>query len=128
MTDNEDGSVIIECQLRLHSARPADKATGELTLADWSETVVGHAVNFQAVVNTAEGKWNGPLSPGVEVAPPHALEDPHWTVFLPAAKGVPILVGQVGHPLATGEAFTLAPAEPGNWTSNVVFDGAIVTD
>jgi hypothetical protein len=38
------------------------------------------------------------------------------------------MVGQVGHPLAIGEAFTLAQAEPGNWTANVVFDGAIVTD
>jgi hypothetical protein len=128
MTDNEDGAAIIECELRLHSGRPADKATGDLKWAEWSETVVGHAVTFQAIANTAAGTWNGPLSPGVEIAAPAALEDPHWTVFLPAARGVPIIDGQVGHSLATGEAFTLAPAEPGTWTANVVFDGAIVTD
>jgi hypothetical protein len=128
MTDDDDRSSIIECELRLHSGRPADRATGELTWADWSETVVGHAVTFQAIVNTAMGTWNGPLPPGVEIAPPQALDDPHWTVFLPASRGVPIMVGQVGRALATGEAFTLAPAEPGNWTANVVFDGAIITD
>jgi len=64
----------------------------------------------------------------VEVAAPEALVDPHWSVFLPAARGVPIMVGQVGRRLAIGEAFTLPPAEPGNWTANIVFDGAIVTD
>jgi len=128
VTKSEGEPEIIECEIRLHSSRPAEKSTGELTWADWSETVVGHEVTFQAIANPAAGTWNGPLPPGVEVAPPEALDDPYWTVFLPAGRGVPIMVGQVGHPLAIGEAFNLPSGQPGNWTANVVFDGAIVID
>lgn len=129
VTEDQDGAGIIECDLRLHSGRPADKAaTGELTWANWSETVVGHAVTFQAIANTAEGLWSGPLSPGAEVAAPVALDDAYWTVFLPSGRGVPILVGQVGYPLAIGEAFKLPPGQPGIWTAHVVFEGAIITD
>ena len=35
---------------------------------------------------------------------------------------------RVGHPLAIGEAFQLPPGIDGEWTANVVFDGAIVID
>jgi hypothetical protein len=128
VTESESQPQIIECEIRLHSSRPADQGSAEPTFADWSATVVGDAVTFQAIANPARGTWNGPLSPGVEVAPPAALDDPYWTVFLPASKGVPIMVGHVGHPLAVGEAFTLAPGQPGVWTADVVFDGAIVID
>jgi hypothetical protein len=128
MTEDEEGAGILECELRLHSARPADKGAGEPTWADWSETAVGHAVTFEARANTAKGLWSGPLSPGAEIAAPIALDDPHWTVFLPSGRGVPIEVGQVGHPLAIGETFRLPPGQPGVWTANVVFEGAIVTD
>jgi len=64
----------------------------------------------------------------VEIASPVALDDPWWTVFLPASRGVPIVVGQVGRPLAIGEAFTLPPGEPGVWTEGAVFDGTIVIE
>jgi hypothetical protein len=128
MTEDQDGAAIIECELRLHSSRPAIKATGEPTYADWSETVVGQAVTFQAIANTAKGLWGGPLSPGAEVAAPVALDDPYWTVFLPSSRGIPVLVGEVGHPLGIGETFRLPPGEPGTWTAHVVFDGAIITD
>ncbi len=128
VTEGHDDAGIIECDLRLHSSRPADGTTGELTWADWSETVVGKAVTFQALAITAKGLWNGPLAPGAEVPAPIALDDPYWTVFLPSGRGVPILVGQVGHPLAIGECFQLPPGQPGVWTANVTFEGAIVTD
>ena len=119
---------IIECEIRLHSARPTSTTAGEPSWADWSETAVGHAVTFQAIANTAKGAWNGPLPPGVQIAPSEALDDPYWTVFLPASRGVPIMVGQVGRPLAIGESFTLPPGEPGGWTDGAVFDGPVVTD
>ena len=128
MTKAEGEPEVIECDLRLHSSRPAEKAGGELTWADWSQTVVGHAVTFQALANPGAGTWNGPLPPGAEIASPQALDDPHWTIFLPRSRGVPLIVGKVGHPLAIGEAFHLPPGQPGMWTANVVFDGAIVTD
>jgi hypothetical protein len=126
--DAADRPEIIECEIRLHSGRPTTKTTDELSWADWSETVVGHSVTFQALANRGRGAWNGPLSPGVQVAAPVALEDPYWTVFLPASTGVPLMVGQVGRPLAVGEAFNLTPGEPGVWTEGVVFDGAIVIE
>jgi len=119
---------IIECEIRLHSGRPADKGSNELSWADWSETVVGQPVTFRAIAILAEGAWNGPLSPGVEISPPRALDDPYWTVFLPDSRGAPVLTGRVGHPLAIGEAFTLPPGEGGVWTPGVVFDGAIVIE
>jgi hypothetical protein len=124
----EDRPEIIECEIRLHSGRPASKTTAEPSWADWSETVVGRAVRFQAVANMGKGAWSGPLSPGVQIAPPVALDDPYWTVFLPASTGVPLMVGQVGRPLAIGEAFNLPPGEPDVWTEGVVFDGAIVIE
>jgi hypothetical protein len=124
----DDDAEIIECELRLHSGRPTERATGELTWADWSETVVGEAITFRARADTAKGLWSGPLAPGIEVAAPVALDDPYWTVFLPSGRGVPILVGQVGHPLAIGESFHLPPGRPGVWTTDVTFEGAIVTD
>lgn len=77
---------------------------------------------------TGRGAWNGPLSPGVEIAPPVMLNDPWWTVFLPDATGLPIVVGQVGRPLAIGDPFTLPPGETGVWTEGVVFDGAVVIE
>ncbi len=57
-----------------------------------------------------------------------ALDDPYWTVFLPDARGVPIMSDRVGRPLAIGEPFNLAAGVEGQWTANVVFDGAIVTE
>jgi len=66
--------------------------------------------------------------PILEIAPPVALDDPYWTVFLPDGCGVPILTGQVGRPLGIGEAFTLPPGTHGVWTQGVVFDGTIITD
>jgi hypothetical protein len=128
MTDAEDNPEIIECEIRLHSSRPANRADGELSWSDWSESAVGRAVTFQAIAITAKGAWGGPLSPGVQISPSVALDDPYWTVFLPASRGVPIVVGQVGRPLAVGEAFTLHAGEPGAWTTDVVFDGAIITE
>lgn len=125
--EDQDSAGIIECDLRLHSGRPDDKE-GQLTWADWSETVVGHAVTFRAIANTAKGLWSGPLPPGAEVAAPVALDDPYWTVFLPSGRGLPILVGQVGHRLAIGEAFRLPSGQPGIWTAHVVFEGAVVND
>jgi hypothetical protein len=128
MNESHDDAGIIECDLRLHSGRPAERATGELTWADWSETVVSEAVTFQALAVPAKGLWNGPLPPGAEVAAPMALADPYWTVFLPSGKGAPIRTGQVGHPLAIGECFQLPPGQPGVWTADVTFEGAIVSD
>jgi hypothetical protein len=126
-TDAEDRPEIIECEIRLHSSRPANTAA-EPSWADWSTTVVGHAVTFQAIANMGRKAWNGPLSPGVQVAAPVALDDPYWTVFLPASKGAPVVVGQVGRPLAIGEAFTLPAGQPDVWTEGVAFDGAIVIE
>ena len=128
MTEDQDGGEIIECDLRLHSGRRSDKELEELTWADWSGTVVGHAVTFQALANPTKGLWSGPLPPGVEIAAPMELDDPYWTVFLPSGEGVPVQVGQVGHPLAIGEAFRLPPGEPGVWAAHVVFEGSIITD
>jgi len=128
----EDSPEIIECEIRLHRARPAGHGDGdgdgELSWADWSETVVGGPVTFEAIAITDKGAWNGPLSPGVEVSSPEALDDPWWTVFLPAARGVPVMVGQVGHSLGVGESFLLPAGEPGVWVEGVVFDGAIVIE
>lgn len=125
---NRETPEIIECQLRLHTAHPAGEPSAPATWAEWSTTAVGEPVTFQARVLTAEGAWNGPLPPGVEVSPPVAVDDPWWTVFLPEGRGVPILSGQVGHPLAIGDAFSLPPAVDGLWTDGVVFEGAIVTE
>ena len=119
---------IIECQIRLHSARPVDKGSGEPTWADWSASVVGDPVTFQARALTEKGAWNGPLPPGVEISPPVPLDDPWWTVYLPDGRGVPILSGQVGRSLAIGEPFSLPPAEEGAWTNGVTFEGAIVVE
>jgi hypothetical protein len=124
--DGDEEPDIIECEIRLHSGRPATP-TGEPTWSHWMETVVGVPVTFQAIAKTGQGQWNGPLSPGVEIPAPIALTDPYWTVFLPVGRGVPIAAGQVGRPLAVGECFHLSPGTPGVWTS-VVFDGAIVID
>lgn len=128
MADAGDEPEIIECEIRLHSGRPAGPATGEPSNADWSETVVGEAVTFQAIAITSKGAWNGPLPPGVEIAPPVALDDPYWTVCLPASRGAPVIVGRVGRPLAIGEAFNLPPGRPGVWTEGVPFEGAIVIE
>lgn len=125
---DDDTPEIIECELRLHSARPTGEGSQEPTWADWAATAVGDPVTFQARALIGKGAWNGPLPPGVENSPPVALDDPWWTVFLPGGRGVPILAGQVGHPLAIGEAFSLPPAEDGVWTDGVVFEGAIVTE
>jgi hypothetical protein len=124
----EDRPEIIECELRLHSARPTEAAPSEFSWADWAETVVGEPVTFQAIANIGKAAWSGPLPPGVEISPPVALDDPWWTVFLPAARGIPIVSGRVGHPLAIGEAFKLPPGDPDVWTEGVVFNGAIVTE
>jgi hypothetical protein len=128
MTSGEGDPEIIECEIRLHSTQPASNTTGDASWAEWSETVVGDPVTFRAIAMIAKGAWNGPLAPGVEICAPVALDDPYWTVFLPAGNGVPIVVGRVGRPLAIGEAFTLPPGEPGAWTEGVVFDGAIVVE
>jgi hypothetical protein len=125
---DDDSPEIIECAIRLHSSRPPNKADGEPSWTEWSQTVVGAAVTFQAIAIPSTGAWNGPLSPGVEIAPPVALDDPYWTVFLPDGRGVPILTGQVGRPLGIGEAFALPPGTHGVWTQGVVFDGTIITD
>jgi hypothetical protein len=126
--ESEDSPEIIECQIRLHSGPPAKTGDGEPSWTDWSETVVGTAVTFKAVAMTTKGSWNGPLSPGVEISPPVPVSDPYWTVFLPAGRGVPVMVGQVGHALGVGEAFRLPAGELGVWTEGVVFEGTIVTD
>jgi hypothetical protein len=112
--------------MRLHSARPGNKAASELLWADWATTVAGGPVRFQARAITEKGSWNGPISPGVAISPPIALDDPWWTVFLPGGRGVPIVADRVGHRLGVGESFTLAPGD--DWTEGVVFDGAIVTE
>jgi hypothetical protein len=117
---------IIECRLRLHVAHPTGDPSGEPTWAEWSTTVVGEPVTFQARVLTKEGAWNGPLPPGADVSSPHRLDDPWWTVFLPDGSGVAVLSGQVGRPLAIGETFSLAPAVDGLWTNGVVFEGVIL--
>jgi hypothetical protein len=126
MAVTEDRPEIIECEIRLHSARP-DKP-GDLSFSDWAQTVVGNPITFRAIAITGKGSWNGPLSPGVEIAAPTALDDPYWTIFLPSSTGVAIMVGRVGRPLAIGEAFILPPGVPGHWIEGVVFDGAIVTE
>jgi hypothetical protein len=125
MADSAGRPEIIECEIRLHSARP-DGASDKFT--DWAQTAVGDPITFQAIAITGNGWWNGPLSPGVEIAASAALDDPYWTVFLPASTGIPIMVGQVGRPLGIGETFTLPPGEQGHWTEGVVFDGAVVTE
>ena len=126
--DTGDSPEIIRCQIRLHSGRPTGEKPDEWTFADWSHTVVGDAVTFEAIAVTAKGLWNGPLHPGVEIMSFVALDDPYWTVFLPDARGVPIMSDRVGRPLAIGEPFNLAAGVEGQWTANVVFDGAIVTE
>lgn len=124
----EDEPEIIECELRLHHARPEEGQGGELLWADWSETVVGEPVTFRAIAITGKGAWNGPLPPGAAISPPKALEDPWWTVFLPNGRGVPVRVGQVGRPLAIGDEFNLPPGQDGVWEEGVVFVGAIVIE
>lgn len=126
MGDDLDQPEIIECRIQLHSDRPVGTASDEPSIADWSKTAVSEGVTFRAIAIVSKGAWNGPLSPGIEVAAPEPLEDPYWTVSLPAGKGLPIMVGQVGRRLAIGETFKLPPGEPGVWTEGVVFDGAIV--
>ena len=128
MTDTDDGPEIIKCQIRLHSSRPAGEKPNELTFSDWSQTIVGAPITFEAIAITGRGQWNGPLSPGVAIAAPEPLGDPYWTVFLPSARGVPLVSGRVGRSLAIGESFYLLPGVEGVWTANVVFDGAIVVD
>ena len=117
---------IIECELRLHVSPPPATPLTEARFADWSGTVAGLPVTFRALAITAQGAWNGPLSPGVDIATPVSLADPYWTVFLPASKGVPVVSGRVGRPLAVGECFTLEPGATGIWHEGVVFEGAIV--
>lgn len=126
MSGEHDGSQIIECELRLHVARPKEQSPGPLTFADWAKTAVGDAVTFQAVASPERGAWNGPLPPGAQVSAAMALENPYWSVFLPASKGVPILFGRVGRALQIGEQFTLQPGTPESWRHDVTFDGAIV--
>jgi hypothetical protein len=128
MGDDRDQPEIIECKIQLHSDRPASSATGEPSTTDWSKTAVSEAVTFRAIAIVSQGAWNGPLSPGIEIAAPVPLENPYWTVSLPASKGVPVLVGQVGRRLGIGETFKLPPGEPGVWTEDVVFEGAIVIE
>ncbi len=128
MTAGGEGPEIIECEIRLHSSRPAGAAGDEASWSEWSQTAASDPVTFQARAMTGQGVWGGPLPPGVEVAAPVPLEDPSWTVFLPRGTGRPIVTGEVGRPLAIGETFKLAAAEPGAWTEGVVFEGAIVAD
>jgi hypothetical protein len=126
----EDEPEIIECELRLHRARPAGAAPdpGQLTWADWAQTVVGEPVTFRAVAITGKGAWNGPLPPGAQVAAPVTLDDPWWTIFLPSGRGVPVMVGQVGRPLSIGDSFALPPRREGEWTDGIAFQGAIVIE
>lgn len=127
--DAEAHPQIIECEIRLHTAVPDGAAAPETADAErWARTAVGEPVAFQARADPAAGSWNGPLSPGVSVAAPVALDDPWWTVRLPGSHGVPIRCGGVGRPLAVGEPFTLAAADLDRWTRGVVFDGHVVTD
>lgn len=126
MADERFHPEIIECEIRLHDSRPPQKESGEPWWADWARTTVGEPVIFKAIAIVGKGKWNGPLPPGVEIPASRALDDPYWTVFLPSPTGVPIMSGRVGHPLAVGEVFALAPGVPGTWIRDVVFDGAIV--
>jgi hypothetical protein len=126
MTSEAEVPEIIECELRLHASPPATAPLTEASFADWSTTVAGFPVTFRALAITARGAWNGPLSPGVDIATPVLLEDPHWTVFLPASKGLPVVTGRVGRPLTVGECFTLEPGQHGVWHEGIVFDGAIV--
>ncbi len=124
----QDEPEIIECELRLHFARPEIQEGTEPVWADWSETVVGEPVTFRAVAITGKGAWNGPLQPGAAIASPKALLDPWWTIFLPNGRGVPIKAGQVGYPLAIGDEFNLPPGHEGVWEDGVEFTGAIVVD
>lgn len=124
--ENTETPEIIECHLRLHLAHPTGDPSGDPTWAEWSATVVGDPVTFQARVLTKEGAWNGPLPPGADVSSPQALDDPWWTVFLPDGRGAAVLAGQVGRPLAIGEIFSLPAAVDGRWTNGVVFEGAIL--
>lgn len=126
MKKERDRPEIIECELRLHGAPPANGSGQGPTFEDWSATAVGEAVRFRAIAIPSQGAWNGPLPPGAEVAAPRALDDPYWSVFLPASKGAPIISGRVGHPLAIGEAFCLPSGRPGEWTRDLAFEGAIV--
>jgi hypothetical protein len=119
---------IIECEIRLHSAPPTGTGASTPTAADWAATVVGLPVTFRAIAITSKGSWNGPLHPGIDIAAPRQLDDPYWTVSLPACKGVPIIFGRVGRPLSIGEAFNLPPGEPGVWLEGLVFEGAIVIE
>ena len=128
MTTTDDSPDIIKCQIRLHSSQPLGEKSDGPTFADWSQTVVGEPITFEAIAITGKGLWNGPLSPGVEIDAPVALGDPYWTVFLPSSRGVPVMSGRVGRSLAKGETFNLPPGVEGVWTPNVVFDGAIVVD
>ena len=129
MADEERRPEIIECELRLHAARPAPPGPGgAASWAEWSATAVGDPVTFKAVASPTTGAWNGPLAPGAAVPAPVDLAEPVYSVFLPAARGLPLLVGEVGRPLAIGECFDLPPGTPGEWTEGVPFDGAIVID
>lgn len=93
---------LTECVFQLHSSgRPWDKSADEV---DWVATAVGAPVHFVAV-QFGQSAWHakGPIT----VRAPAALDDPGWTVSLAGRDGAPIMIGQVGRPLAQGEAFTL---------------------
>lgn len=126
MEGDEDRPEIIECEIRLHSGPPGAPDDAPWDFAAWSATAVTAPVTFAALAVVSRGAWNGPLAPGAPIAAPVALQAPWWTVFLPAAHGVPIAAGPVGHALGIGETFTLAPGEPDRWAEGTVFDGAVV--
>jgi len=120
---------IIECEIRLHSAPPESGGDpSDSDAAAWAETMVGRPVSFEARADPASGAWNGPLSPGVDISAPTSLDDPWWTVRLPGSSGVPLLCGQVGHPLGIGDTFQLSAAEDGTWTTGIPFEGHAVDD
>lgn len=99
-----------EYTFRLHrSGAPWGKRADEI---DWDDTAVGEAVNFKAL-HFGQSAWSA-LAP-VTTTAPEALPDAAWSV----AAGIgdtPLFVGNVGHPLAKGEMFTLPVAIVGGVT------------
>ena len=81
---------------------------------DWDATAIGAPAVFTAVL-AGEGAW---FAPGpVSVTAPEALGNPAWTVWSVDARGLPMLYGDVGHPLAEGQEFSLPVT--GGWVGGV---------
>lgn len=88
-------------RLQLHrTGRPWDRRAHEV---DWDATAVGDPVGFTAV-RSGPNAWtaDGP----VVIYAPEPLDDPAWALF-EGDEIVPLVTGQVGHPLGAGEGFEL---------------------